>query len=223
MRFFIILFVLSVCGLCSAAWDGVVRRGAVSRQNYVRATTSSSATSNKPAPSSTSKSTPSTLSSASKPNSPPTKSPQTPNPSNPTVPPPRTSRSSPPSAVPTGASKGLTRQANIGLGLGVPLGIAAIAGVIAAYIIGKRRGQRRRVDDPTAGASKYIRDPSDELNITPPTPAVAELPSVKSNEWSGPRRNGSTWWKPFARTISAQKYGYSVPPDAPQSPQEMPA
>jgi hypothetical protein len=117
---------------------------------------------------------------------------------------------------------GLTKRAKIGIAVGVSLGVVALVGAIVAYILGRRRGSKRRVDDPTAGAGKLIRDPSNELNIPPPTPAVAELPSVASNEWGGPLQNASTWWKPFGRT-STKKYNYTGPPNAPQSPQELPA
>lgn len=120
---------------------------------------------------------------------------------------------------------GLTKAAKIGIGVGVPLGVLAIAGSIAAYIIGKRKGRKRRVDDPTAGAGKKIQDPSPELNIPPPTPLpppVAELPTVQSNDWSGAPKSGSpgwSWKSPFSRSSSTKKAYYQ----APQSPQEMPA
>ncbi|KAF2677659.1 hypothetical protein K458DRAFT_436410 [Lentithecium fluviatile CBS 122367] len=124
--------------------------------------------------------------------------------------------------VPRPKQTGLKKPAKIGIAVGVPLGVAAIGGAIAAYIVGKRRGRKRRVDDPTAGANKLIKDPSNELNISPPTPAVAELPTVTSQEFDGQRRGSSTWWNPFARSGSTKR-GYTVPPNAPQSPQEMPA
>ena len=130
-----------------------------------------------------------------------------------------------PSPTKTNKSKpaGLKKPAKIGIAVGVPLGVVAIAGAIAAYIIGKRRGRKRRVDDPTAGANKLIKDPSDEINIPPTTPDVVELPTVRSQEFIGQIESSFTWWRPFARTKSTAKKGYAKPHDAPHSPQELPA
>ncbi|KAF2247296.1 hypothetical protein BU26DRAFT_606271 [Trematosphaeria pertusa] len=121
---------------------------------------------------------------------------------------------------------GLTKAAKIGIGVGVPLGVIAIAGAIGCYIIGKRRGQKRRVDDPNAGAGKLVKDPSPELRQLPgalPPPAIAELPAVQSDELDNQRKGVANWWNPFGRSESTKKYGYTAPPNAPQSPQEMPA
>ncbi|KAF2787942.1 hypothetical protein K505DRAFT_395692 [Melanomma pulvis-pyrius CBS 109.77] len=111
-------------------------------------------------------------------------------------------------------SSGLTTASKIGIGVGVPVGVLALAGCVAAYTIGKRRG-RKRIVDPNAGAGKWVRDPSNELNIPPPTPEVVELPAVRSDEFDGARKGGQGWWKGFGRSASSMR--------APQSPQELPA
>jgi hypothetical protein len=129
-----------------------------------------------------------------------------------------------PSATRTKKTKqtGLKKPAKIGIAVGVPLGVVAIVGAIVAYVVGKRRGRKRRVDDPTAGANKLIKDPSNELNIPPPTPDAVELPTVRSQELGDQQRSSLTWWKPFGRIRRTSK-DYTVPPDAPQSPLELPA
>lgn len=135
----------------------------------------------------------------------------------------KTGGSGKPTKSPKAKQGGLTKAAKIGIGVGVPLGVLAIAGAITAYILGKRRGRKRRVDDPTAGAGKLIKDPSPELSLPPPTPAVAELSTVKSDEFDGQNSSASSWWNPFGRPGTTKKKAYVAPPDAPQSPQEMPA
>jgi hypothetical protein len=135
---------------------------------------------------------------------------------------------------------GLTKAATIGIGVGVPLGVIAIAGAIAAYIIGKRRGGKRRVDDPSAGAGKKIQDPSSEImssthSASPLStsavaqPPVAELPTVRSNEFfEAPTtvERGSWWKSPFDRSASTKKERFelaSTGPQSPRSPQELAA
>ncbi|KAF2651689.1 hypothetical protein K491DRAFT_781642 [Lophiostoma macrostomum CBS 122681] len=135
---------------------------------------------------------------------------------------------------------GITKAAKIGIGVGVPLGVIAIVGAIAAYILGKRRGRKRRVDDPSGGAGKKIRDPSSEIcssidsalplstSIVGQTP-IAELPTVRSNESleGPPTVERSSWWKsPFGRSESTKKERYELAsndPRSPRSPQELPA
>ena len=149
------------------------------------------------------------------------------------------------SATSTQTSKpkksGLSTGAIIGIAVGISLGVVAIGGGAIAWIFARRR--KRRVDDPSAGAGQKIRDPSDEavssVDSTPPLsnatahggPAVAELPSVRSDEWQGliasGQKNAGGWW-PFGRANSTKKdrYAYELSPNAPQSPrspQELPA
>lgn len=104
------------------------------------------------------------------------------------------------------------------------MGVVGIVAAISAYVIGKQRGRKRRVDDPTAGANKLIRDPSSELNVCPPTPAgPVELPTVTSPGAEEPRRDSSMWWETFGRPKSNSKKGYVLPSGAPLSPQELSA
>jgi hypothetical protein len=118
---------------------------------------------------------------------------------------------------------GPTTATKIGLGVGVPLGVLAIVGAIAAYIFGKRRGRQRRVDDPTAGAGRLIRDPSSELNIPSPaplSPAAVELSAMRNQEDISAvmAQNQTRWWRVSSGRLGSTKYANTIP----QSPQELP-
>ncbi|PVH99954.1 hypothetical protein DM02DRAFT_614690 [Periconia macrospinosa] len=246
MRFFTLFLLPTVCILESVvAVESSLQRHP--RDVVARATSSTgkpSPTSSRPTTSQASSTSRSSSQPTTSPSRSPTKSPNPPpNPtSSPTSPPSDTpSPSTTPTSSPTPSSpppepspepSGLSQSAKIGLGVGIPLAAFAIGGVVAAYVIGKRRGRKRRVSDPTAGAGKWIRDPSDELHFLTAAASpssVAELPAAGDGGHDGAyagehQRSGSTWWKPDVGSDGgAQKYGQLATSSPPRTPLELPA
>lgn len=225
-----LLFVIALSG----CWMVAAQRSSSTTSRITRTSSSTRSSSTSVATTLRSSTTRSTGPSSSEPPDPTVTSPTT----SPTHSP--TESTPPPTNLPSGGN-GLGRNDIIGLSIGIPLGIITLTGLIAGFLIRRRRQRDRRSIDPNAGAGKKVYDPSPELIIRASTPAPApaptphphphphavELPTVRSDQWTKAQSSGQTdWWRrPLGRTTSTTqvKYTQVSGPNISQSPQELPA